>query len=48
MQRLPNNALGKALFKLLNEKLPDITVYDFVPEEAAVPYVTLAPWLQMT
>lgn len=41
MQRLPNNALGKALFKLLNEKLPDITVYDFVPEEAAVPYVTI-------
>lgn len=41
MQRLPNNALGKALFKLLKEKLPDVTVYDFVPEEAAVPYVTI-------
>lgn len=41
MQRLPNNALGKALFTLLNEKLPGITVYDFVPEEAAVPYVTI-------
>lgn len=41
MQRLPNNALGKALFKLLNEKLPDIKVYDFVPDEAEVPYVTI-------
>lgn len=41
MRRLPNNALQKALVKLLADKLPDVTVYDFVPEAAQIPYVTL-------
>lgn len=41
MRRLPNNALQKALVKLLSDKLPDVTVYDFVPEAAQIPYVTL-------
>lgn len=40
MNRLPNSALQKALYKLLKNKLPDIAVYDFVPENAQVPYVT--------
>ena len=41
MRRLPNNALQKALVKLLTDKLPDVKVYDFVPEAAQIPYVTL-------
>lgn len=41
MRRLPNNALQKALIELLTEKLPDVAVYDFVPETAKIPYVTL-------
>lgn len=43
MLRLPNNALQKALIELLAEKLSamGVAVYDFVPLEAAPPYVTL-------
>ena len=40
MKRLPNNALTKALIQFLREhtKLP---VYDFVPQEAKLPFITL-------
>ena len=43
MLRLPNNALQKALIKLLSEKLDKntVAVYDFVPYEAMPPYITL-------
>lgn len=41
MLRLPNNALQKALIKLLKEKMQGVSVYDFVPIEATPPYITL-------
>ena len=41
MLRLPNNALQKALIKLLKEKMQGVAVYDFVPIEATPPYITL-------
>lgn len=40
MKRLPNNALHKALIKFLKENI-DAAVYDYVPDEFKLPYVTL-------
>lgn len=40
MRRLPNNAVQKALLLFLKENV-DIPVYDYVPEEASLPFITL-------
>ena len=40
MKRLPNNALHKALIKFLREK-QDIPVFDYLPEKAVLPFITL-------
>ena len=40
MKRLPNNALHKALVPFLREKT-GYRVYDYVPEEAQLPFITL-------
>lgn len=40
MKRLPNNAVQKALLLFLRAKV-DIPVYDYVPEEAKLPFITL-------
>lgn len=45
MRRLPNNELHKALLKYLGEGIgkdfPKVKVYDYVPEGAKLPYVTV-------
>lgn len=40
MKRLPNNAVQKALLLFLRANV-DIPVYDYVPEEAKLPFITL-------
>lgn len=40
MRRLPNNALHKALIKFLRENVK-AAVYDYVPDEITLPYITL-------
>ena len=40
MKRLPNNALHKSLIKFLKEKQP-FPVFDYLPEMAALPFITL-------
>lgn len=40
MKRLPNNALHKSLIKFLKEKQP-VPVFDYLPEMAALPFITL-------
>ena len=40
MKRLPNNALHKSLIKFLKEKQP-VPVFDYLPEKAALPFITL-------
>lgn len=40
MKRLPNNAVQKALLLFLKENVT-IPVYDYVPEEASLPFITL-------
>lgn len=40
MKRLPNNIVHKALISFLREKV-GCRVYDFVPEDAVLPFVTL-------
>lgn len=40
MKRLPNNAVQKALLLFLKANVT-IPVYDYVPEEASLPFITL-------
>ena len=40
MKRLPNNMVHKALIAFLRDKV-SCRVYDFVPEDAELPFVTL-------
>lgn len=40
MKRLPNNAVQRALLLFLRANV-DIPVYDYVPEEAKLPFITL-------
>lgn len=40
MKRLPNNAVHKALYEFLSENI-ETPVYDYVPQDAALPFVTL-------
>lgn len=43
MLRLPNNAVQKALYKVLkkNEATIGASTYDFVPDDANLPFITL-------
>lgn len=41
MFRLPNNAIQKAMLENLKKYLPDLAIYDFVPADAKVPFVTI-------
>lgn len=41
MLRLPNNAVQKAMIANLQKYLPELAVYDFVPQSANLPYVTI-------
>ena len=40
MKRLPNNAIHKALVAFLREHT-GLAVYDYVPQEAVLPFITL-------
>ena len=40
MKRLPNNAAHKALYEFLSSNI-ETPVYDYVPQDAALPFVTL-------
>ncbi len=42
MKRLPNNAIHKALVAFL-KKHTGLVVYDYVPQEAVLPFITLGP-----
>lgn len=41
MRRIPNNAVHKALIQFLKSEVTDCKVYDFVPQDARLPFITL-------